>query len=210
MYAAAVRLLDEGRAAPADAFKAYELFVEAAARGHVEAGYEAAQSARLGRGTERNLKLAYAMYRVAADKGHVQAAFSAAALTAQEGGDMVAAVKLYRQAADASHAGAAHNLGVLYARGQGTERDALAAKECFEKSFALGFTGAAGSLAVLFLVGGPGLPSNPVEALAWALVGQRSGPGGPCAKVAEEASKLVGEAGRGEARRLAAERVPTM
>lgn len=204
-YARAVRLLN-GDGVARDERAGYEMMVEAAKDGIVDAAYEAGQCARLGRGCAKDERLAYGFYRVAADGGHAQAAFSAAALAGRgalgEPAHALAA-ELYALAAERGHAGAAHNLGIMFAKGAGAPPDAAKARAAFERAVELGSEQALFSLGLLFLIGGPGLAPDPVEALKWAFLSQARDPSGPGPKLAERAAAACDDDGRAEARRRA-------
>jgi uncharacterized protein len=87
-------------------------------------------------------------------------------LAAAERGDYATALKEWRRLAEKGHSGALFNLGLMYANGQGVERNAEWAALLFRQAAELNHAFAQMNLAVA-LKAGKGVPQNHAESVVW-------------------------------------------
>ena len=115
-----------------DHTSAFDWFVSAAERGHIEATYWLARAYAEGRGTVRDDKLAVSLFQTAVKAGHTGAMGGLGLMYFGGRGGLAKSVgkaeELFRGAAQRGNAQAMYNLGNLYARGgaEGTSNLAMA------------------------------------------------------------------------------------
>lgn len=88
------------------------------------------------------------------------------ALSADERGDYVEAVKWYRMAADQGYAGAQYNLGVMYDNGEGVSENVAEAAKWYRRAADQGHALAQYNLGLMH-DNGEGVPENDAEAVKW-------------------------------------------
>ena len=108
--------------------EAFELFRDAAEKGHVGAQDSLGLAYAMGRGVEQSYTEAFKWFRAAAEKGDANAQYNLGLLYFKGHGvkqSYTEAFKLFRDSAEKGHVGAQYNLGISYANGWGVKQRKL-------------------------------------------------------------------------------------
>lgn len=162
-----------GRVVAKNLAKAAEWFGKAAAQGSAEAQYRLGQLYRAGRGMERDLQQARTLFAMAAEQGLPAAQYELGRLcqAAKAHGE---ALDWYRRAAAQGYPEAQFKLGVMYAKGNGVERDRAQAFEWYMKAAEQGLPEAQFNLGQMYRTGA-GVEKDDDEAFRWLIKAARQG-----------------------------------
>lgn len=124
-----------------DERKAFQLFQQAADKGHIHAIFVVGTLQQMGKGTEQSMTAAAKSYRAAAEAGHAKACFNLGMLQQTGNGvkkDIQSAIASYKAAEKAGIPGAAYNLAALYYVGQHGEPEPGRALQWYARAAWLG------------------------------------------------------------------------
>lgn len=122
---------------PQDYLKAYDLFLEAAEAGHIEAQSYVGRMLSLGEGIQKNYEEAVKWLKLAAEAGDADAQNRLGVRFERGQGvdqDYIEAARLFQLSAEQGHDKAMVNLAVLYKEGNGVEQDYQKALHLLQKS----------------------------------------------------------------------------
>lgn len=119
----------------------------------------------LGRGVERDLGTAETWFAKAAEQGHARAMFSMGNIHRMRT-DMPGAIRFYKRAADKGMRSAQYNLGVIYATGNGVEKNPEQAFKWYARAAANGHPTAQYNLGI-FYRDGRGTTADARKAIEW-------------------------------------------
>jgi TPR repeat protein len=174
-------MLDQGRGVDKDQTEAVNWYRKAADQGNAQAQNNLGVSYENGWGVAQDYAEALSWFLKAALQGNVAAQRYAAVLywdgkgTAQ---NYEESIRWFGKAADQGDAFSKDRLGDAYRQGLGVHQDFAKAIDWFCAAAADGLAHGMNSCGYGLLIGGPGVASDPVEALKWlTLAVERSEPG---------------------------------
>ncbi|GES97447.1 kinase-like domain-containing protein [Rhizophagus clarus] len=117
--------------------RAFELYKEAAEKGHIDAIHQLGECYYYGIGTEKNEARTFELYKEAVEKGHINAMYQLGKCYYHGIGienNRIMAYSLYEKAAEKGHINAMYQLGECYYYGIGTEKNNARAFELYKNA----------------------------------------------------------------------------
>ncbi|CAB5362704.1 unnamed protein product [Rhizophagus irregularis] len=117
--------------------KAFQLYKEAAEKGHINSKYNLGRCYQLGAGIEKNEAKAFELYKEVAQNGHITSIYELGECYQYgmgTGKNEIKAFGLYKEAAEKGHINSIHKLVECYQYGIGTEKDENKAFEYYKKA----------------------------------------------------------------------------
>ncbi len=148
---------------------AFELTLEAAEKGDVDAMANLAFMYAKGAGADKDEKEALHWYKNAAEKGHLNSQYNLGVIYAKGRGvpqDYAESLKWYRMAAEQGDVSAQSTVAMMYGKGIGTEKNEKLAVNWYHRAAVQGHTNSQYILANMFMKG-KGVPKDEIEAFEW-------------------------------------------
>ncbi|WEZ85878.1 caspase family protein (plasmid) [Rhizobium sp. 32-5/1] len=171
-------LYRKGLGVEKDISKAFELYLYAAERGHVEDMSNVGFMYMQGQGVKQDYALAMKWLSAAADENWSSALDKIGLLYLKGLGtkaDIARAIDYFQRGTNVGDRSSMVNLATLYMKGTGVKKDNVVARDLFSRAARLGAVAAYINLGNIYAEGKSGIKADPMEAAFWYTLASREG-----------------------------------